>query len=330
LVTTRIDFETHYYPREYIDLLKARSSNPRFFLDAEGRIHLAYNDIVTIPRFRLIPKFTDSEERMNDMRAMGIERQVVSIPLPGCDLLPSEEATRVCRAANDGLAEVCEKHPDHFTGLALIPVQDVEGMKEEFRRAVNELGLKGVHVHSNTFGKMLDAPEYQAVFEMANRLDVPVFIHPTVPFELANSGEYRIASTFGLQVDLSMSLLRMIFCGTLERLQGLNLVVSHLGSTLPYISNRIDDEFDTARGKETRIEKHPSEYMKKLNVDTVTRHIAPLEFAIQFYGEDKIVFGSDYPFWNSQEHISAIEESSLGDEGKEKVFSMNATRLLKL
>jgi len=98
-----IDFETHYYPPAYIDLLKKREAFPRFYVQ-DGEIQLAYNHALVIPRQHLLPKFMSEERRIKDMDADGIDRQVVSIPLPGCDLLPPDEATKVCRVANDGLA----------------------------------------------------------------------------------------------------------------------------------------------------------------------------------------------------------------------------------
>jgi aminocarboxymuconate-semialdehyde decarboxylase len=159
---------------------------------------------------------------------------------------------------------------------------------------------------------------------------VPIFVHPTIPFDHKNMEEHRLASTFGLQVDLSLSLLRLIFSSALESLQNLKLIVSHLGSTLSFISNRIDDEFDFARTPETKIPRKPSEYVKRLYVDTVTVDPRPLEFAVNYFGSDHILFGSDYPFWDTSLHVKAISDSALCSDDKNKIFSETAGRLLKL
>ena len=213
--------------------------------------------------------------------------------------------------------------------MALVPVQDSGGMREELKRSAGDLGLSGLHLHSNALGKMLDSKEHRDFFELASQMRMPVFIHPTIPYNVSGLTEYRLASTFGLQLDLSLSLLRMIFSGIFERSKGLKVVVSHLGSTLPYISHRLDDEFDAARPNDAKISNRPSEYIRKLYVDTVTKQVAPLEFAVRYFGSDHVLFGSDYPFWNTREHMQAVAESSISAEDKEKIFGTNALGLLR-
>ncbi len=323
----RIDFETHYYPKEYVKLLEKRQTTPRFTRNDEGRIFLAYSEKIVIPRYATFEKFTDPKKRISEMDASGIDIQVLTIPLPGCDRLGAEEAVEACRVANDGLAHVCNEFPDRFRGLALLPVQS-EDAKDEFKRAVEDLGLNGGHVHSNANGKMLDSPEYEVIFEVANSLKVPVFIHPTVPFHGSGMDNYRLANTFGLQVDLSLSLLKMIFGGILERMPNLKIIAAHLGSTLPYISNRIDDEFQFIRPSDAKISALPSRYLKRFFVDTVTRDSGPLKYALNYFGADHVLFGSDYPFWNTKEHIETLDSLDVGAEEKYKFFGANAARLL--
>ncbi|MGI0080158.1 MAG: amidohydrolase family protein, partial [Nitrososphaerales archaeon] len=253
-----------------------------------------------------------------------------SIPLPGVDNLDPGLAVKVCKIANDGLAEVCGRSGSRFVGLAILPIQAGEEAGDELRRSVKDLGLKGGYLHSNSLGHYLDSAEYLSSMNIANNLGVPMFVHPTTPNLQAGMDEYRLATTFGLQVDLSLSILRLVFSSALESMPGLRLIVSHLGSTLPFISNRIDDEFQFAKSPETMIPRKPSEYMRRLYVDTVTMDPRPLEFAKNYFGADHIVFGSDYPFWETGLHVQAVENSSLATEEKEMVFSRTARQLLKL
>lgn len=326
----RVDFESHFYPADYIEMLKKRSSPPKFTIDGEGKIHLTYSDKIVISRYKLIKKFTDPEERIKDMDACDIDVQVLTIPLPACDKLEAEEALNVCKVANDGLAQVCDNYPDRFVGLALLPVQSIDAAKDEFKRGVKDLGLKGGYVHSNANGKMLDSPEYTTIFRLADSMNVPIFVHPTIPSNSSNMENYRLANTFGLQVDLSLSLLKLIFCGTLEDLPNLKLVISHLGSTLPYIANRMDDEFQFIKPDDTCISQLPSSYLKRLFVDTVTRHEGPLRYAIDYFGSNHILFGSDYPFWNTTEHVDTVINLKLPPNEEGKLFGDNALNILGL
>ncbi|MHB8565835.1 MAG: amidohydrolase family protein [Nitrososphaerales archaeon] len=325
-----VDFETHFYPREFISRLKERDNPPRFLLDSQQGLVLEYDSKIKIPRQKLLAKFTDLETRLSDMVNAGIDLQVLSVPLPGVDKLEPDFAIKTCAAANDEISKICQAYPSKFCGLALLPVQAGEAAGDELKRAVNDLGLKGGYLHSNCDGSYLDSKEHVAILAAAAKLGVPIFVHPTIPFEHKNMEQHRLASTFGLQMDLSLSLLRLIFSSAIEGLPNLRLIISHLGSTLPFISNRIDDEFGYAKASETTIPRKPSEYIKRFYVDTVTMDNKPLEYAVQYFGSDHIVFGSDYPFWETSLHIDAVERSRLAPAEKEEIFSKNAIGLLNL
>ena len=325
-----IDVETHFYPSEYIVRLKERNIPPRFLVDSEQSLVLEYDSNIKIPRQKLFGKFTDLETRLHDMARDKVDMQVLSVPLPGVDRLDPETSVKICTVANDELAQICAKHGTKFCAFALLPLQSKEAAVDELRRAVSDLGLKGGFIHSNCSGNYLDSSNHLLVMREAERLGVPIFVHPTIPFDHRDMEEHRLASTFGLQVDLSLSLLRLIFSGAIERLGNLKLIVSHLGSTLSFISNRIDDEFNFAKSPATTITRKPSEYIKRFYVDTVTMDPEPLEFATRYFGSDHIVFGSDYPFWDTSLHVNAVEKSALSLEDKRRIYSENLVPLLKL
>ncbi|MCL5067514.1 MAG: amidohydrolase family protein, partial [Thaumarchaeota archaeon] len=267
---------------EYIRFLKERSEYPRFVSDTSSGLVLEYEPKIRIPRQKMLGQFSDASTRLRDMSKNGIDTQVVSIPLPGCDMLDGESAVRICKIANNGLGDLSQKHPSRFIGFALLPIQAGGSQAaEELRRAVNDLGLKGAFLHSNANGLYLDSEEYVSVLREANRLSIPVFVHPTIPHSISNMESHRLATTFGLQADLSLSILRLILSSALDSpsLSSLKIVVSHLGSTLPFISNRMDDELGFAKAPETRITKRPGDYLRGMYVDTVTMDNMPLEFA---------------------------------------------------
>lgn len=318
---------------EYIRFLKDRSEFPRFFSDAAGGLVLEYDPKIRIPRQKMLAKFTDASTRLRDMSRNGIDSQVVSIPLPGCDLLDVESSIKICKIANDGLANLCHKYPSKFIGFALLPIQAGGSMAaEELRRSVKDLGLKGAYLHSNANGLYLDSEECLSVLREANRLSIPVFVHPTIPNSHSNMQSHRLATTFGLQADLSLSILRLVLSSALDSpsLSTLKIIVSHLGSTLPFISNRIDDELEFAKAPETKISRKPSDYLKSFYVDTVTMDNKPLEYAVKYYGANHIVFGSDYPFWETEKHLEAIQESNLTSDEKDYILHKTANGLLDL
>jgi len=330
----KIDFETHFLPKEYIRLLKRRDDFPRFTAnsgDESSGLTLEYDPSIRIPRQRFLSKFTDSETRIREMNADGIDLQVLSIPLPGADKVHPDFAVELCRAANDGLAELTHRYPSRFAAFALLPVQAGGPVaSNELRRAVKDLGLKGGFVHSNANGRYLDSDAHVTIMSEATKLGVPIFVHPTIPSSYTGMEQHRLASTFGLQVDLSLSLLRLVFSGIFDSLPSLKIIVSHLGSTLPFIMNRIDDEFAFARAAETKLSRMPGEYLRRLYVDTATMDSHPLEFAVRFFGASHVAFASDYPFWDTKKHVRAIADSRLAPPEKEQIFSGTAKFLLGL
>jgi aminocarboxymuconate-semialdehyde decarboxylase len=325
-----IDFETHYYPKEYIEKLKSRYHFPRFLLDSAKGLMLEYDSNIKIPRQNLMAKFSDVETRKRDMQNSGIDMQVLSVPLPGADLLEPEYALKTCAVANDELSNICEKNQSIFRGFALLPIQSGSSAVDELRRSIKDLGLSGGYLHSNSSGVYLDSKTHLELFNAAASLDVPIFVHPTIPFKHEDMQQHRLASTFGLQMDLSLSLLRLVFSGALESLPNLKIIVSHLGRTLPFISNRLDDEFGYAKAQETKIPKKPSEYLKRLYVDTVTMDGKPLEFAAEYYASGHIMFGSDYPFWDSSLHLDAIRNARISEEQREGIYWKTAADLLRI
>ncbi len=113
-----------------------------------------------------------------------------------------------------------EKHPDRFAGLAAIAPQDPAGAAKELERGVRQLGLKGAIVNSHTRGEYLDDPKFWPIFEAAEHLNVPVYIHPTTPPKsmIAPFIERGLdGAIFGFAVETGLHLLRIIVSGVFDR-----------------------------------------------------------------------------------------------------------------
>ena len=118
------------------------------------------------------------ERRLADMDAAGIDRQIVSLTCPGTQILGRDLAIAMATLANDQLAEACQKYPDRFTGLTAIAPQDPASAAAEIERGASRLGFKGVIINSHTQGEYLDDPKFWPIFEAAQALDTPIYLHP--------------------------------------------------------------------------------------------------------------------------------------------------------
>jgi len=131
-------------------------------------------------RLRGITKLFDLDERFREMDQFGDYRQVISLPNPPIeDLATGKTGIELARIGNDSMAELCAKHPDRFPGFAAaVSMTDMEGSVAEAERAINELGARGVQIFTSIAGRPLDDPEFEPIFAIAAKHDLPLWLHP--------------------------------------------------------------------------------------------------------------------------------------------------------
>src|SRR6266851_8840677 len=119
--------------------------------------------------------------RIAAMDAAGIAVQVLSHGQPGCQALDAGSAIPMAREVNDLLVEAIKAHPTRFEGFAALPTADPVAAVKELDRAVTRLGFKGAMINGHTRGSFLDDKKYWPIFECAQALGVPIYLHPGRP-----------------------------------------------------------------------------------------------------------------------------------------------------
>jgi aminocarboxymuconate-semialdehyde decarboxylase len=313
----KIDFHNHIYPLSYVKQLERNG------LLSFGGFNMAVG-----------PSFYDLKQRELDARRMGVDMVALTVGPPGVDPLDRDSSCQTARAVNDEIASIVEKSPEKYVGLCCLPMQDVGRSLEEMDRAVKNLGLRGAIVFSNVRGKMLDAEEFWPIYERACQLDIPLFLHPTQPLNPENFKDLAIVIGVGFLFDTTLATVRLAFSGVLHRYPTLKLVLAHLGSTIPYIMERIDIEtrllpnfFPDAK---YGLPKPPSYYLKRIYIDTVSHQENAYQLAYEVFGAERIVLGSDYPYSTWKRTTKEIEELRFHRATKNKIFGQNAQKLLKI
>lgn len=337
----KIDFEAHFYTAEYANYLRTRKDMPREEV-GQTCIRMVYGPNVVVPRnFAFEDKLLDlGVGRLEEMDAAGIDIQVLSLALPGCNEFEASEGTALAKQTNDELSKVVNKYPDRFIGLAALAPQDPSGATNELERAVKELGLRGAKIDSHARGEYLDDKKYWGIFEKAESLDVPIYIHPTIPSPsilkpYADYGMPLAGASFGFAAETALHVMRLIYSGLFDKYPGLKIVLGHLGEGLPFWFNRIDFSWLKPwidEGLRPQIAKKPSEYIQS-NFTVTTSGMSFLPAFLCSYlvlGADKIAFGADYPYEASEEAVKSLESMPVCDSDKEKIFHLNAERLFKL
>lgn len=337
-----IDLEAHMFPKEYVRAIKENEGYPKFIDRQDGELIFMMDESYPIPRTTTMERLTNLELRLSEMDKTGTDIQVLSVAIPALNLNNKRLARKLSSGCNDEISSMVEKHPDRFVGLASIDVGNGDESIDELRRAINDLGFKGVSVQSNYDGKYLENHEFWNIYSEIESLEVPIFIHPTVTklrtfdsFTASPSGRRLLGPVFGFTFDAGFSYMRMIYSGLFDRFPRLKIIMAHLGETLPFIINRIDFPFthQSTKNKEVPpLNKKPSEYMRdNLFVNTSGNYSQfALELVHKTLGPGRIVHGSDYPFETMESAIDFVKESNLSEQDKDRIFWKNLSDLMHL
>jgi aminocarboxymuconate-semialdehyde decarboxylase len=131
--------------------------------------------------------------------------------------------------------------------------------------------------------------------------------------------------SLGRVIEVSVAAMRLILSGMMERHPKLKIVMSHTGGSLPYQAGRMDKN-----SKAAKLPQPVTTYMKRMFTDTVSPHAEGMRFAIDYYGIDHVMYGTDYPCWDPAACLKLLEDVKLSDSEKQKLFHDNARRILGL
>jgi 5-carboxyvanillate decarboxylase len=287
------------------------------------------------PKGSLIPRklFDLGAGRIADMEQGRIDKQLLSLQSPGVQVFSPKQGAELAVLANDRIAEAVRGHPDRFAGLISVAPQDPEAAALEIERGMTELGLHGVLINSYTKGEFLDRQKFWPIFEAAQAHDAAIYIHPRTPAPQMYEPftEYNMtAPMWGFHVDISTHAVRLLLCGVFDRFPGLKIVLGHMGEGLPFWLNRLDT-ISARTGLDT-IKRKPSEYfLDNFVITTSAMFWDPiLKLSLEVLGEDRILFGVDYPYAPSEAGTRWLDAAPIGDTVRRKIYSDNARRVFHI
>lgn len=277
--------------------------------------------------------------RIAKMDAAGIDMQVLSLNSPGVEQLEPDQAVPVARDANDFLADAIKRHPTRLAGFALLPIQVPDKAADELERCVAKLGFKGANINGHSRGRYLDDPHFTPILERAVALDVPLYLHPTVPPKAVVEASYGGFSPgvtgvltgggWGWHIETAVHLIRMVLGGVFDRHPKLQVAIGHLGEGLPFMMPRMNRNFPTQL---TKLERPVADYLRQ----NVHYTFGGFNFIPTFLnlllevGVDRIMFSIDYPFGSMDEARSFLQHLPVSDADRARIAHGNAERLLKL
>ena len=277
------------------------------------------------------------DSRLRYMDASGIDLQVLSLVQPGPQAFSGAQAIAIAKDANDSMAESCRKYPGRFAGFATLPVSEVQESVKELERCVTTLGFKGTMINGHQQGAFLDDEKYWPIFEAAESLDVPIYLHPRDPhpdvFKVYFAGGYEDlgSAAWGYAMDTCSHFLRIVFSGVFDAYPRLRFILGHLGEGLPFWIDRLEDH--THYGVQKRgLKRKPSEYLTENLAVTCSGNWSVPAFicTVMALGIDNVMFSVDWPYESNKNAMEFLRRVPLSPPDLEKFAHGNAERLLKL
>lgn len=277
--------------------------------------------------------------RLRLMDEAGIAVQVLSVSGPGAELLPPTEGTAFAREYNDRLAQAITAHPDRFAGFAHLPTTNPEAAADELARTVETHGFVGALLNGTTNGLFLDDAQFAPLLARAEALGVPLYLHPGIPpkavrdvyySHLPHGLDQRLAMAgFGWHAETAVHVLRLILSGTLDKYPRLQLIIGHMGETLPVMMARADM---TMPQKETQLTRTIAQTLRDQVYITTSGIFTrpPLEAALATFGIDRVLFSVDYPYAPNAPGKAFLDNLQMAPADLEKLAYGNADRILRL
>ena len=243
------------------------------------------------------------EQRLALMDEGAVDVSVLSITTPALHNLEADESIELARRTNDRVAATVARHPDRFQGFATLPTAAPEAAAIELERAVTRLGSMGTLLCGRTRDKNLDHPDFVPMFETAERLRAPVFIHPQIPQRAVRDAYYSgfdeqtelALSTFSLgwHYEAGIQFVRLMASGIFDRLPGLQIILGHWGEVVLFYLERL-----ASLTRMARLQRPVAEYVRQ-NLYVTSSGMwsrSYLQRTLEAVGPERILFSTDYPY----------------------------------
>jgi hypothetical protein len=281
------------------------------------------------------------KDRIADMDASGISFEILSQSGPGADLLEPKEAVPLATEFNDRLAAVVRERPDRYGGFAHLPMAAPEASADELERCVRDLKFLGAMVNGVTDGRFLDHPSFEPLLARAEKLDVPIYIHPGYPPRAVHDAYYANLPTQGMSdtlaragwgwhQEVAIHVLRLVLSGALDRHRKLKIIIGHMGEGLPAMMTRCDQTLGRAAGSHLQRSVSATILDQVWITTSGFFSIAPFMAALLTFGTDHILFSVDYPFSKHQDGRAFLDSLPVSRDDLARIAHGNADKLLKL
>jgi aminocarboxymuconate-semialdehyde decarboxylase len=266
------------------------------------------------------------------LRGQGIDAAVFGPLMDAAGYsLPPAQAAAWSRAQNEGLAASLAETGERHAGLATVPLQSPALAAQELRVAVTALGLRGAMIDPNALGRPLGDRAFDPFWKAAADLAAPVILHPFLLEAVERFGRHYLHNLVGYPFETTLAAGSLILGGTLDRFPALEVVLVHGGGFLPYHIGRFDRAHAVRPEVTADGAARPSGYLRRFHYDTLVQFPPALAYLVQLVGADRVLLGSDHPFWlGDPEPGRIVREAGLPPAAQAAILGDNAARIFHL
>jgi 2,3-dihydroxybenzoate decarboxylase len=287
----------------------------------------------------IVKKLEDKGElRLKEMDEAGVDMQVISHGAPALQRLDKDLAVGLAPGVNDRLHAMIQTNPKRLQAFAALPTGDPKAAADELERCVTKLGFKGAMLHGlSREGRFMDEKEFWPIYERAQALDVPVYLHPAAPSKVVVDAYYKeyakdypqiLSAGWGYTVETATQGLRMVLSGVFDSYPKLKVILGHFGEGLPFLMWRVDSALSRPGNKGGSFRMIFSDHFY---VTTSGNFSDPaLICTVMELGIDRILFSIDWPFVANPPGVDWAKRVPLCEEDRIKLLGGNAKKLLKL
>jgi predicted TIM-barrel fold metal-dependent hydrolase len=325
-----IDFHAHWIPSALSDVLRKRTSVPKIRRAEDGFEYYDYS----YQSAKLMHGFDDIPTRLAEMDRTGITRAVMSLTtVYGVECMPIQDSLPLCRTFNDAVGAMCKAHPDRFSGLAALPNADLGAALAEFERAMDLPGMVGAIVPGDGFLSKKRAEQFRPIVAAADRRNAILLVHygrwasdpEALKIDSSDNPGVRYG-TLDMQAKLSAGMITFSMTDFLADFPNVTMMVHNLGGNIPYEMERLDHRnmLDTPN-----IEM-PSKRIRasKVMVDCNSFGARGIELAVEIYGAERIVLGTDGTEFGMKWSMDAIAEANISEADRRAILDGNSERVL--
>lgn len=328
-----IDIHTHFFPKTWPDLAE-RFGTPNWpWMRHDGP--RAATVMVGNTEFRPVNDACwDAAVRLEEMEKFGVDIQILSAtPVLFAYDRPVAHAAEVARIFNDEALKLCGEGKGRLRAICQVPLQDTDAACAELTRAMSN-GHIGVQIGNHVKDRDLDDPALFTFLHHCADLGASVLVHPWDMMLMGSPRmkKYMLPWLVSMPAETQLSILRIILSGTFERLpRSLKICFAHGGGSFPYLLGRAENAWRERDIVREDCPQLPSSYLDRFSVDAAVFSPEALSFLVNQFGEDRIMFGTDYPFpLGEKEFGTLVRHSTLADRAKRKIMGENASKFFSI